>query len=63
MAVLAFFAVGSFAGNNNQNPTKENDLCEGKKWVVLVAGSKGWSNYRHQVFKSFNNKLDSRSSR
>ncbi|CAH1731446.1 unnamed protein product [Aphis gossypii] len=49
LAVLALFAVGSFAGNNNQNPTKENDLYEGKKWVVLVAGSKGWSNYRHQA--------------
>jgi len=63
LAVLALFAVGSFAGNNNQNPTEDDSLYEGKKWVVLVAGSKGWSNYRHQVFKSFNNILDSRSSR
>jgi len=23
----------------------------GKHWVVLVAGSDGWWNYRHQVFK------------
>jgi len=22
----------------------------GKHWVVLVAGSDGWWNYRHQVF-------------
>ncbi|KAF0758289.1 legumain-like [Aphis craccivora] len=49
LAVLALFAVGSFAGNNNQNPTEDDSLYEGKKWVVLVAGSKGWSNYRHQA--------------
>lgn len=23
----------------------------GKKWIVLVAGSRGWSNYRHQVWR------------
>lgn len=58
MAVLALFVVGSFAGQNNPNPTNDDSLYEGKKWVVLVAGSKGWSNYRHQVFKSFNDILN-----
>ncbi|MGL5903425.1 MAG: C13 family peptidase [Cetobacterium sp.] len=25
----------------------------GKKWALLVAGSKGWENYRHQVCPCF----------
>lgn len=31
----------------------------GTKWAVLVAGSNGWWNYRHQVisYKRFNNEL------
>ncbi|KAF0712089.1 legumain-like, partial [Aphis craccivora] len=49
LTVLALFAVGSFAGQNNPNPTNDDSLYEGKKWVVLVAVSKGWSNYRHQA--------------
>lgn len=26
-----------------------NDTIEGKKWAVLIAGSLGYENYRHQV--------------
>lgn len=26
-----------------------NQESEGTKWAVLVAGSNGWDNYRHQV--------------
>jgi len=47
LVALALFAVGSFA--NEKNPTNDDIFWEGKKWVVLVAGSDGWSNYRHQV--------------
>lgn len=28
----------------------EYSVTTGKQWVVLVAGSRGWSNYRHQVY-------------
>ena len=31
-------------------PTFDSEhFDEGKNWAVLVAGSKGWINYRHQV--------------
>ncbi|KAF0758290.1 legumain-like, partial [Aphis craccivora] len=46
LVALALFAVGSFANENN--PTNDNLFSVGKKWVVLVAGSDGWNNYRHQ---------------
>lgn len=45
---LALFAIGSFAVHEPKS-TKEIFSVGGKKWVVLVAGSDGWSNYRHQV--------------
>lgn len=28
----------------------EDSQNTGKQWVILVAGSRGWSNYRHQVY-------------
>lgn len=60
LAVLALFAVGSFAVHipkHHDLESKEDNengfLKKGKKWVVLVAGSKGWNNYRHQVTKYY----------
>ncbi|KAL5236595.1 hypothetical protein ACI65C_004005 [Semiaphis heraclei] len=44
---LALFVIGSFAAHE-PNPTNEENSI-GKKWVVLVAGSSGWNNYRHQA--------------
>ena len=43
-----FFAVlGLSLGLVNAFPTQDPD--GGKNWVVIVAGSNGWFNYRHQV--------------
>jgi len=39
---LTLLVIGSFAAK-----IPEND--SGKKWVVLLSGSAGWNNYRHQV--------------
>lgn len=45
MVLLA--VVGLSLGLVKAVPTKlPND---GKNWVVIVAGSNGWYNYRHQV--------------
>lgn len=56
LALLALFAIGSFAVHlpkHHDLKSKENIengfIKKGKNWVVLVAGSKGWNNYRHQV--------------
>lgn len=51
---LALFAIGStaiFVPSSYRKPWTdiENNFFGGKKWVVLVAGSDGWNNYRHQV--------------
>lgn len=55
---LALFATVSVAA---RTPNRENlerflntDTHQdgGKKWVLLVAGSNGWENYRHQVFQT-----------
>ncbi|XP_025192744.1 legumain-like [Melanaphis sacchari] len=51
---LALFAIESLAihvPNSYKEPwtDTENRFFEGKKWVVLVAGSDGWRNYRHQA--------------
>ncbi|XP_027844283.2 legumain-like [Aphis gossypii] len=51
---LALFAIGSTAillPNSYRKPwtDNENHFFGGKKWVVLVAGSDGWNNYRHQA--------------
>ncbi|XP_060858673.1 legumain-like [Metopolophium dirhodum] len=45
---LALFAIGSFAEHEPESTNKEISVG-GKKWVVLVAGSDGWNNYRHQA--------------
>ena len=34
---------------NIQLPSENADESTGTKWAVLVAGSAGFSNYRHQV--------------
>lgn len=53
--LLSLLVIGSFAANipENKNQNNQNDgenfFGIGKKWVVLVAGSYGWNNYRHQV--------------
>lgn len=55
LVLLTLFAIGSYATNIAKN--KDQDLEDsdknifelGKKWVVLIAGSYGWYNYRHQV--------------
>lgn len=39
--------LGLSLGLVNAFPTAEPD--NGKHWVVIVAGSNGWYNYRHQV--------------
>lgn len=53
LAFLALFAFGSNAASVPENDYNNNDddnfFDFGKKWVVLVAGSDGWHNYRHQV--------------
>lgn len=54
---IALLAIGSFAANipNHENLEEwsktEHVSGYGRKWVVLVAGSSGWDNYRHQVSK------------
>ncbi|VDK27569.1 unnamed protein product [Gongylonema pulchrum] len=36
--------------NENEDSSEENQArTRGKIWVVLVAGSNGWYNYRHQL--------------
>lgn len=56
LTLLALFAIGSLAVHlpkRHDLESKENNengfTKKGKNWVVLVAGSKGWNNYRHQV--------------
>lgn len=39
--------LGVSLGLINAFPTEQPD--GGKNWVVIVAGSNGWYNYRHQV--------------
>jgi len=51
---LALLAIGSTAillpnSYRKSFTDNENHFFGGKKWVVLVAGSDGWNNYRHQV--------------
>ncbi|VVC37939.1 Hypothetical protein CINCED_3A023572 [Cinara cedri] len=53
---MVALSIGCFAGSvqkNDSNPkTKRkigNSVYEGKQWVVLVTGSSGWENYRHQA--------------
>lgn len=59
---LALFVIGSFALNvpedlHLKDETKGINYKDltigGKKWVVLVAGSSEWVNYRHQVNETF----------
>lgn len=55
--LLSILAIGSFARDTPINVQKtslnslDNVLYEGKQWVVLVAGTSGWDQYRHQVMK------------
>ncbi|KAK7070961.1 hypothetical protein SK128_008480 [Halocaridina rubra] len=35
--------------DQRQVPNQENNATEGELWAVLVAGSSGWFNYRHQA--------------
>ncbi|XP_076605401.1 legumain [Chaetodon auriga] len=42
-----FFVLGLSLGLVNAFPSQEPD--GGKNWVVIVAGSNGWYNYRHQA--------------
>lgn len=60
------FAIGSYGANIGKNKNQdveesgENFFKLRKKWVVLIAGSMGWDDYRHQVsinklFKLLNN--------
>lgn len=47
-AAFFFFALlGLSLGLVNAFPTQDPE--NGKNWVVIVAGSNGWYNYRHQV--------------
>jgi len=53
LVLFVLFVFGSFIAKanvvqNDQQKKQDNDI--GKKWVVLVSGSDGWYNYRHQVF-------------
>lgn len=48
---LALGLVGAF-------PSPQDDAAPGKNWVVIVAGSNGWYNYRHQVRKHGNCSLN-----
>jgi len=53
---LVFFVFGSYVAKSHvvqkvhQNKEDNDKNNIGKKWVVLVSGSDGWYNYRHQVF-------------
>ncbi|KAL1314735.1 hypothetical protein AAHE18_16G210500 [Arachis hypogaea] len=40
---------GRHVSNNNFHPLVSNDDSEGARWAVLVAGSNGFGNYRHQA--------------
>ncbi|KAH9306247.1 hypothetical protein KI387_010651, partial [Taxus chinensis] len=33
-----------------QLPSESEDVSAGKRWAVLIAGSSGFSNYRHQDY-------------
>lgn len=63
LVFLSILAVGSFARdtpvNFQQTSVKsvDNNLYKGKQWVVLVAGTKGWEQYGHQVLKLSRNRL------
>ena len=43
---LSSQALGDFLHGDNRKGTTGATV---KKWAVLVAGSNGWGNYRHQV--------------
>jgi len=47
MFLLAFLLLHSASGLTVQDLPEMNQ--EGEQWVVLVAGSKSWMNYRHQA--------------
>lgn len=47
LVALLGLSVGLTAGF----PTEEPET--GKNWVLIVAGSSGWYNYRHQVIQLF----------
>lgn len=43
LAELLFLGLSLVAASG------EKDGAEGKHWALVVAGSSGWYNYRHQV--------------
>lgn len=57
LVLIALFAIESFTTgiplNEEENTDNSigNSLYEGKKWVVLVAGTRGWNKYSNQVLK------------
>lgn len=44
---LVFALLGVTLGLVKAFPSEQPN--DGKTWVVIVAGSSGWYNYRHQV--------------
>lgn len=48
-----------FLGLSLVAASAEKDDAEGKHWALVVAGSSGWYNYRHQVTLSYATKLSS----
>lgn len=46
---VLFALLGLTAGLVIGFPTQEEENSGGKHWVLIVAGSNGWYNYRHQV--------------
>nr|CAD2192022.1 unnamed protein product [Meloidogyne enterolobii] len=48
------FSILNYSTGLHQKKFSERQNNSGNIWAVLVAGSNGWWNYRHQINKIFN---------
>ncbi|GMR60098.1 hypothetical protein PMAYCL1PPCAC_30293 [Pristionchus mayeri] len=49
IGLLAMAAAGSVYGRYRSSSSEGGDEPDGELWALLVAGSNGWYNYRHQA--------------
>ncbi|GMS82165.1 hypothetical protein PENTCL1PPCAC_4340, partial [Pristionchus entomophagus] len=49
IGLLATVAAGSVYSRYESSESSEGDAPDGELWALLVAGSNGWYNYRHQA--------------